>query len=133
MATGAGFTVRCETVDLGYIRDHREQLFAEAVARAKCGESWWEMPDAETKAAQEARFQVDPWEEVLAPHLDQLPANAEVVVSDLLRSPLGLSVGQMDKATQMRAASVLRRLKWERVDRWDSEKKKVRKAWRKCG
>jgi predicted P-loop ATPase len=43
-------------VDVEGIAADRPQLFAEAVARFRAGESWWEMPVEETLAQQQARF-----------------------------------------------------------------------------
>src|SRR5690606_30741758 len=36
--------VACTAVDLDWIRDHRDQLFAEAVHRFDAGEPWWDVP-----------------------------------------------------------------------------------------
>jgi hypothetical protein len=118
--------VRCSRVDLDYVREHRAQLFAEAVADVKAGASWWEMPREATEAAQEARFQGDPWEEELRPFLDS--RTEPVTVVECLRHVL-VGLDRMDRAAQMRVASVLRRCGFEKVDGWRDGRKQ--KFWRR--
>jgi hypothetical protein len=108
--------IRCHRVDLAYIEANRVQLYAEAVARVSQGEGWWDMPTEATRAEQEARRVEDPWEDILGQHLTGKDAPDRLLMTDLLRIQLGLDANRMDKAAQQRAASVLRRLGWERVD-----------------
>ena len=62
--------VRCSTIDLDWLRDNRSQLFAEAVARFKAGEKWWEVPAAAAAEETERRQPEDPWADVLREHMD---------------------------------------------------------------
>lgn len=62
--------VLCSKIDIEYIKENREQLFAEAVHELNNGATWHEVPD-ETKAEQEIRREVDPWEEIIASSLNQ--------------------------------------------------------------
>jgi hypothetical protein len=55
--------ITCVEIDLDGIRNAREQLFAEAVARFKGGETWWEMPALETTREQELRYDTDVWQQ----------------------------------------------------------------------
>lgn len=50
--------------DLEYIKENREQLFAEAVHEYRNGATWYEVPD-EAKDHQENRRERDPWEEII--------------------------------------------------------------------
>lgn len=118
--------VRCTAIDLNYIGANRDQLYAEAVAAVQAGATWWEMPAAATAAEQEARRQDHPWEAVLAAHLADV---SETEITELLRHPLGIDPGRMDKGAQMQAAAVLRRLGFAKVDgRRNGHKAKV---WRR--
>lgn len=104
--------IKCEEIRLDIIADNREQLFAEAVHAFKAGATWWEMPRAETEAEQEARRQSDVWEEVLE---TWLIGKSEVSMQEILFDGLKMDVAKQDKATQMRAAGVMRALGWLRV------------------
>lgn len=114
--------ILCSLIDLAYIREHREQFFAEAVAEVQAGATWWEMPAEATAAEQEARRMVDPWEELLEQYIAQSEAK-EFVVTDLLGDPLGLDVARMGKPEQMRIATILKRLGLMKCDAWRSGKK----------
>lgn len=121
--------VWCNSVDLGYIRENRLQLFAEAVADVKAGESWWEMPAEAAAAEQDARRQVDPWEELLDEYLTGDGANVDATIVGLLEHPLGVSRDRMSKTEQMRVARILRSLGFSKVDGWIEGVK--RKFWKR--
>src|SRR5262249_28087018 len=92
-------------------RNHREQLFAEAVHRFKAGESWWEMPREATLAAQEDRYDEDSWTELIEGYLI---AKDEITVTDILTQCLQIEAGKIQKSKQMRVATCLRRIDWEK-------------------
>jgi putative DNA primase/helicase len=51
-------------VDIDYVRNNRDQLFAEAVWRFRENkESWWMVPESAAKEMQETKRVIDPWEE----------------------------------------------------------------------
>lgn len=61
--------VRCGPVDTEFLREHREDLFAEALRAYRAGEPWWLSEGEETRLAETARdtrTQDDPWTEGLA-------------------------------------------------------------------
>lgn len=102
--------VACYRIDIPWIKANREQAFAEAVARMH--EGWWEMPEASTRAAQEARFMPDAWEELLSQYLAD---KTEARTVDLLKHPLGIEVSMMTRTLDMRVAGVLRRIGWRKA------------------
>lgn len=113
-ATGARrfWPVRCVHIDLeGIIRD-RDQLWAEAVEAYKTGESWWTVPAAEAEAAQEERYLVDSWEEIVVPWL---ALQSEVTTSSILEGCLEIERGRHDLKAAMRIGKILTRQKWRRV------------------
>lgn len=112
-ATGARrfWPIKCGEIRLDLLRAQREQLFAEAVARFKKGEAWWDMPVAATKEAQEDRRHADPWEESIAAYV---ALKTRVTVPELLGN-LGMEVKHYDKAAQMRVADILTASGWVRT------------------
>jgi predicted P-loop ATPase len=59
------WAVRCGAIDTAWLAVHRDQLFAEAVARFRAGESWWSVPSAEAAAEADERRPRDTWEDAL--------------------------------------------------------------------
>jgi len=53
--------IACKHADIAYVREVRAQCFREALALLQSGATWWEMPEAETKAEQRKRYDADPW------------------------------------------------------------------------
>lgn len=73
--------VKCEEeglINVEYVEQNREQLFAEAVERFKANETWWEVPEA-AKEEQEARRIRDPWEEIIRDWLKGHPDPVSVL------------------------------------------------------
>jgi Virulence-associated protein E len=105
--------IRCTKIDLSYIREYRNQLLAEAVAQHRNQVPWWHVPPAAAEE-QEARFQVDPWEEILTPYLETLPAGAIVRSGELLVHVLHITVDKLTVPLYMRVTTILKRLGWYR-------------------
>ena len=100
-------------IDLDALASARDQLFAEAVEAFREGEHWWPERDFERrhiKPQQDARFDVDPWEEAIGTFVK---GQDRVTVAQVAVSALGIDVGKINKAVEMRIASVLRQnLRW---------------------
>jgi putative DNA primase/helicase len=126
------FPVNCIEINIDWIRSNRDQLFAEAVARFRRGESWSDIPLLDARSEQEARRNVDEWESVIrryvaeSPHTDPggavtwYPRDAplrETSVGDVLREALQIPEGKWNRADQMRVASALRLAGFVRVSR----------------
>jgi len=103
--------VRCEQIDLEWLKENREQLFAEAVHDVHAGRTWWEMPKEATLKEQGDRYQAHPWEEIIR---DFLSEKSSVRIPEILDEALEKPKGQLTKADQMTVASILRRLGWKR-------------------
>lgn len=100
--------IKCgEEIDLEGLRTNRDQLWAEAVHRYKLGERWWlegtENDIARTETA--ARFEIDPWEEILSPKLDAYTFITTSEVYSLLDLPKS-----SDKIKGNRVGAVMRKL-----------------------
>lgn len=88
---------------------NRDQLWAEAVHLYRTGAQWW--PEAQHHEAlaeqQEARYQVDDWEAIVAPWA---AGQAEFTVGDALTGALKIDPDKWDRASQIRVGAILHRL-----------------------
>jgi len=103
-------------IDYELLRQDREQLFAEALQLFKSGETWWDVPKEETEEQQWQRFDLDEWVNIIDPWLLAQKTD-RVAVLDILFKCLAIEPGRMDKAAQMRVASVLKYLGWTKARR----------------
>lgn len=103
--------VNVTRIDIDAIREHRDQLWAEAQQYYRDGKPWWLAPEEEAEAATQTaqRAEVDPWEEILA---DKLAGRSEVTPLDAMRA-IGILNERMDRRTQMRVANSLKALGYQ--------------------
>lgn len=101
--------VKCTEIHVELIEAMREQLFAEAVARFKAGENWYETPRALTLAQQEERRHVDEFEEIVQ---EYLRGKYEVKMLEVANH-IGIKQADFDRGSQMRIAKIIRILGWE--------------------
>lgn len=99
--------ISCGTIELGWIRDNREQLFAEALALYRQTHIWWDVPETEAREEQEARRERDAWEEPIMGYLASRPGH-DITIADILDSCLQKDMGQWTQADQNRVAKTLR-------------------------
>lgn len=109
--------------DVGYIRQWRRELWAEALHLYLTNFQWWDYPQELAREEQDARYVEDPWEEIIINYLDghapQMhypdglwgPIN-EITIMKLLRHALQIEVAKMSKGEQQRVGEILRRLGW---------------------
>lgn len=130
--------VKCRSIDLDGIKNNRDQFFAEAVTLLKGGASWWEMPAEETAREQEARRQVDSWEEPISTWIKR--REAEVVASgglaltttEIMIGALGIEeVSKHSRQEQMRVACIMRVLGWRSDVVWQMGSKRSVRIWKK--
>jgi putative DNA primase/helicase len=101
--------VRCGFLNHDWLRENREQLFAEAVARFRAGDDWWSVPTVQAADAADERRPEDPWEEVIAGYVD---INRTYSARELLGTPLNIDIENQSNAAAKRVGSILRRLGW---------------------
>lgn len=113
-------------VDLAGLAAERDQLFAEAVAAYRAGESWWmeaAFEEAHARPMQDAARVRDSWAEEVVAWLDKPvrgdqdfdelgQIRAEVTASEVMAEALSLTSGQQTMAVQKRVADVLKGLGW---------------------
>lgn len=117
--------IRITKTDLGYIRNNRAQLFAEAVHLFKNGETWWEMPKEETLAEQDARRIGDSWEPDIVQYLQNHPG---FVTTKQIAVMLGFELNKIDRKTEIRISNIMQGLKYRRG--FDKENKHSVRGWR---
>jgi putative DNA primase/helicase len=119
--------VACGVVDLQWLKENRDQLFAEAVVRYQKGESWWDVPADEHRQKIDARRQEDTWTgSVLTYMEDHAPCSMDAV----LRSGVGKQTETQTSGDQRRCAAILKLHGYENF--FDNSDGKRRK-WRKKG
>jgi predicted P-loop ATPase len=102
------------TIDRDGIERDRDQLWAEAVMRFKAGEKWWlETPKLEALATAEQakRFKHDAWEEPIERWIGR---RKDVSMSEVLQGALGIEPQDQSRSAQMRVASILTHLGFEK-------------------
>ena len=98
--------VRCGNIYEGWLRAQRDALFAEAAARFKRGEPWWNVPERAARFEQEARYETDAWENMIMSYIDNVnEARINVVLTDVLR----LEPAQCTTSAQRRIGKILLR------------------------
>lgn len=127
--------IRVKVCDIDYIKENREQLFAEAVALYKQGVSWYEVPD-QARDEQEARREEDPYEEYI---LDRINGGLDpskpwlgamgkdrFTTKDVWEGALRGDPSRLDKKAQGSIAKSLRALGYELSIGKDKDRKSFR-------
>jgi predicted P-loop ATPase len=129
-ATGARrfLPVKATQINVEGLQRDRDMLWAEARELYEAGLPWWFTDETKTgKAAasiakdeQEARYQPDAWERLIADYLDsrlhQPPENPayRVTIELVFRQAIGLDEVKWDQTAMNRVARCMKRLGWER-------------------
>lgn len=106
--------VTCGRIDMDALAADRDQLWAEAVIRFRDKHPWWlDTPAliAEAEIEQRARYESDPWEEIVAKWID---GRRDVSISDVLSSCITKPTGQWSQLDKVRMSRVLTSLGWTR-------------------
>jgi len=101
--------IRCTDINLDYIRQNRNQLFAEAIYRLKQGEDWHSMPSLETKAEQRERYTDDPW---AASTMEYLVGKNDVTTQEILDDAVKLPTNRQQRPDVSRIVAILRMAGW---------------------
>ncbi len=119
--------IKCGTINLDLLAKHKDQLWAEAVTMYQCGEVWWARTPEENKLCgteQSERFVEDEWKHEISTYAAELK---DVSVRDILTKHFKFLPKEWTRAHEMRVASCLKRLKFEKfkeggVIRWKKPK-----------
>lgn len=104
-------------INIELVRQLRDRIWAAAVAAYRRGEQWW-LTNAEKELADEANkpFRVsDTWEDFIQAYIQP---RQFVTIAELLGNALEIEPAKQDKAAQMRAAAIVRRLGWHKDKQW---------------
>lgn len=100
--------VEVGTIDLQWLRDNRDQLFAEAVTLYKAHRKWWIYPRAETLAQQETRAPEDPWTSNIRAYLQ---GRIEIIdPAEVLEHALCIHADRQTSSQLTRVGIILRKL-----------------------
>ena len=122
--------VLCGSIDIEALARDRDQLWAEARHRYSSGEKWWLDTSALVGIAAEeqaARYQGDPWEEIIAPWLE---VRVSTSVSELLEKCVTKPQAQWTQGDKNRVGRCLRALGWERYR--ERERERLEWRWRRA-
>lgn len=99
-------------IDVTWIEQHRDQLWAEAVLAYEAGEKWYldDKMEAVAEAEAEMRFESDPWEGALKKYLDR--DQEYITPTEVMSKVLELQLAQQDNKARLRVCAVLRHLGW---------------------
>ena len=120
--------VKVGTIDTDALAKERDQLFAEAMVAYLRGERWWPSAELEREhiqPEQEARFEVDAWEQAISFWLMGKTQTTLLVVA---REALFIDLPKIGTADQRRIAAILERLGWSRGGRTTAGRPWVKKA-----
>ena len=101
--------VRCGFLNPDWLRENREQLFAEAVARFRAGEDWWSVPVLQASTEADERRPEDPWEEIIGSYMEPQRTYS---AREILGGPLQIDIKDQSNAAAKRVGVILRRLGW---------------------
>lgn len=131
--------IHCQgLIDVEYLRENRDQLFAEARVRYERGESWFDVPREAQEALIDEHYSADPWEDRIRAHIaasrvhrgipgDKVPARPGnpasvdpierwgtlITMPRLLEAALNIEAGRQSRRDQLRCGAILRRLGWK--------------------
>ena len=120
--------VKVRTIDIEALRSDRDQLWAEAKHRYLDGEKWWLDDDrliATATDEQAARYEADPWEEVVRKYLIN---KSQVTIGRVLADAIGITIERQRKVEQNRVTEILTNLGWVRGKRTEHERPWVRQV-----
>jgi predicted P-loop ATPase len=104
--------VETDCINIQDLKRDKDQLWAEALAGYRNGETWWLDSTAQNQAAeqeQSIRYQADPWEDVIAAYVE---TKESTTTEQILRVALDKPTGAWGHLDQIRVGAVLRRLGW---------------------
>jgi predicted P-loop ATPase len=118
--------VKAGRIDLEGLQAARDQLWAEASRLHAAGAAWWIVNPETLRIAegeQTARYQGDPWDELISQHLE---TRSEVAIEEILRDILFIGVDRWTQSDMNRVARCLRSRGFVRTQVRTGDKR----AWR---
>jgi predicted P-loop ATPase len=119
--------IECGKLDVGGLREVRDQLWAEACQRYRDGKAWWiAKPDVLSAAEEQQadRYCDDVWTDDVITFIDPL---ASTTIPDILRDGLSVPTERLGQVEMNRVARILRANGWVRFQKRDED---GRRQWR---
>jgi putative DNA primase/helicase len=106
--------VRVKKIDLDWVSEFRDQLWAEAILEFNSGATWWLEQDWEEEREEESQMyrQEDPWRDVIVQYVQSFFGT--VSTRTLMEEALKLEKNQMSRHAEIRVAEILRELGFKR-------------------
>ena len=113
--------VECKAANPDWIKENREQLFAEACAWYRIWEKtrrdedgWWLMPGHELRQQHENFRDYDEWENPINEFLDDTAKHPEAMttITEIAQAVLGIVPNKIDRLVQLRIGKVLKVAGW---------------------
>ncbi len=102
--------IACGKIDIGAIKEDRDQLWAEALQLFYAKHDWSKIPGA--KDEQDARYQSDSWEEKIVQWLD---TRTELMTSEILEDCFKIDASKHSKTDQIRVGQIMAKLGWKKA------------------
>ncbi len=102
--------IRCNEVDLEYVDNNRDQLWAEAIVAFNAGDTWWldRETDKDRHHSSHVFRQEDPW---LNPVAEYLLTQVNAVTTQMvMEDGLKIDRGRMNRRDEMRVSDILTEL-----------------------
>lgn len=120
--------IATSNINLKYLRDNREQLFAEAYKLYTDGTPWHVVDSKEQSEESEKRRQQDPWEEVIKEFIYEKSVDG-VLSSELLGNHcLNIPVERQDMKILKRLGKIMHFYGWEQLN-WRAANGSQQKRW----
>ena len=117
-------------IDLKALKKDREQLWAEAVHRAKAGELWYIEPHDPVykmmQAEQSVRYQGDVWDDVVENYVS---TRDSVRVDEIFSNVLFIDTGKRTNNERNRVCDILKKLGFENKTYYDAGARKTLRGW----
>lgn len=109
--------VRCTVVDIDYVLENREQLWAEALHKFEDGKTWWPETDNENtllRVEQDKRMRIDPWQYLIEDFLNKRLFDW-IQGNDILTDCINKNPSSVQKADQMRVGAIMQSIGWKNI------------------
>jgi putative DNA primase/helicase len=106
--------IRVNEVNLHWVRENRDQLWAEAIEAYKAGDTWYLDKEMDLRRHDSSKIyrQDDPWQEPISNYL--MIQRGYVTMTMVMEDGLKIERGRMNRRDEMRISEILRELNYEK-------------------
>lgn len=101
--------ISCNAIDLDWLRENRDLLFAEAVYLFQNRAEWWDVPKEQQEYEVEKRRDVDVWEPIVE---EWLVGKVRARADEVLRDAVNVETARQDQMVQKRMSRIMKNLGW---------------------